>query len=400
MDVRTTKKFQSVTVNNWEWSISDPAILEPWFDSWKEVARKNMVKSNRVRAVFKVESGGKTYYVKFNHPLSLASRIHSSIIPKSKSEFLSALQLKEHGIPSIEICGWARKGHESMLITRELENSVNARNYWFSEASTRAELKEKFLDSFSEFLRKIMSSCFFHPDFHLGNLMLGKDDMKFSLVDPYGVEKKSRLTDAQVFKMIRIIGSFRGEINDREAGEILLKARLAKDFSAADEIWYDVLKAEADEMEKLWAKRKEQVLAGKASYCRVFQSALGQGMSIRNSMDGRAMIDNRILMDENFEKRYQSVRLTEAEARELWLISFHLQFHRITHKMPLAWIKINEAENILVYPKTVIINTIKTETVGEFLKRCRAAGIKKDISPRLAESEDGRIYLSDIRDLL
>src|SRR3989338_5565663 len=107
----TAKKFQHVTVNKWEWSISDPAILEPWFGSWKEVARKNMVKSNRVRAVFKVESGGRTYYVKFNHPISLTSRIHSSIIPKSKSEFLSALQLEAHGIPSVEICGWARKGH-------------------------------------------------------------------------------------------------------------------------------------------------------------------------------------------------------------------------------------------------------------------------------------------------
>ncbi|HCE46525.1 MAG TPA: hypothetical protein DET40_23515 [Lentisphaeria bacterium] len=398
MDHVADGKFQEIKVNGWDWSISDPAILDPWFDTWKQVAKKNMVKSSRVRAVFKVENKGSVYFVKYNHPVSLTSKIRSSFVPKSKSEFNSSMLLHEHGIPSIEICGWAKKGSESMLIARELENSVNARTYWFTEACTRVELKEKFLDSFSVFFRSFMSSGFYHPDFHLGNIMVRKDDMSFFLVDPYGVEKKGRLPGSQFFKMVRIIGAFRGEINDREAGEILLKARLAKDFKAANEVWYRILEAEAADVEKVWDKRKLQIITGKGNYCRVFKSCLGQGISIRNSMDGQAMIDNRILMDEKFDESYENERMPEAQAESQWLKSFKLQFHRLAHNMPLAWIKINDTESILVFARKASSNSIKAETVGEFLMRCRAAGIRMDLSRKLAES-DGRIYIADYKDI-
>jgi len=142
------------------------------------------------------------------------------------------------------------------------------------------------------------------------------------------------------------------------------------------------------------------VLSGKGSYTRVFLSAIGQGVSIRNSMSGQAMIDSRILMDADYEKQYISVRLPEQEVKDIWLMSFRLQFHRLAHKMPLAWIKITETENILVYLKKESFGGIKSETVGEFLKRCRASGIRKDISKRIAESDEGRVYLTEIKDLL
>ncbi len=391
-------KFQEIRINGWDWSITDPAILEPWFHSWKQFAKKNMVKSSRVRAVFKVENNGAVYYVKYNYPVSLTSRIRSSIVPKSRSEFNSAGLLQEHGIPSIDICGWAKRGSESMLVTREVEHSVSARSYWFSGACADRDLRENFLDSFAGFLRRMISSGFYHPDFHLGNIMFKKDDMSFILVDPYGVEKKKKLLDSQFFRMIRIVGAFRGEISDREAGELLLKARLAKDFKEADEIWYNILRAEADEVEKLWDKRKAQILTGKGKYCRVFKSCLGQGLSIRNSMDGQAMIDNRLLMDEGFDKEYENDRMPEKDAEAVWLKSFKLQFHRLAHRMPLAWIKINDSESILVFSRNMKFSSVKDESVGESLKRCRTAGIKLDLSRKLAES-DGRVYLSDYKDI-
>lgn len=392
-------KLHEVKVNGWDWTLNDPAILEPWFHTWKQTAKKNMVKSNRVRAVFKAESGGSMYYVKYNHPVSLTSKIRYSFIPKSKSEYISAIQLHEHGIPSVEICGWGRRGTESMLITKEFDNSLNARTFWFAEASEDAGLKEKFLDSFSSLLRNIMSSGFYHPDFHLGNLIIRKQDMSFVLVDLFGVEKKGRLTDSQFFDMVRIVGALRGEISDREAGEILLNARIAKDFAAADKLWYEILAAEAEDVSRVWEKRKLQILTGKGTYCRVFKSAMGQGVSTRNSMTGQAMIDSKIMMDEHFDELYMNVRMPEAEAEKLWLKSFRLQFHRIAHNMPLAWIKICETESILVFPKQLKFKCRKDETVGEFLKRCRNAGIRIDLSRKISEA-DGRLYLSDLTDVL
>ena len=230
MEVNRLIKFRD---NGWEWHLKKPAILESWFHSWKQIAKKNMVKSSCVRAVFRVEADKAAYYVKYNYPVSLTSKIHSSFIPKSKSEFDSSLLLGEQGISVVEVCGWGRRGTESMLITGELEDSVNARTFWFSEECLNSQLKNAFLDSLSDFLRKFMSSGFYHPDFHLGNMMIKRSDMNFVLVDTHGIEKKKKLRDSQYFRMVRVIGALRGEITDRDAGELILKSRLAKDFSAA-----------------------------------------------------------------------------------------------------------------------------------------------------------------------
>jgi hypothetical protein len=388
-------RFIKFRDNGWEWHLKDPSILNSWFHSWKQIARKNMVKSSRVRAVFKVEAGKAVYYVKYNYPVSLPSKIHSSFIPKSKSEFNSSLLLQEHGISVVEICGWSRRGTESMLITGELEDSVNARTFWFSDECLNSQLKNAFLDSLSEFLRKFMSSSFYHPDFHLGNLMMKRGDMDFVLVDTHGVEKKKKLRDTQYFRMLRLIGALRGEITDREAGELILKSRFAKDFAAADELWYRILEAESAEIEKLWDKRKRQILGGTGKYCRVFKTAEGHGISIRNSISGQSLVDNKVYLQGKLEEVYEPVMLKEAGAMDLWLASFRLQFHRIPHVMPIAWIRKDPQNNILLYHKNNPGYVKKTENVGEFLKRCRVAGIKHDISAKLSEYR-GSALISDL----
>ena len=387
--------FIKLIYNGWEWHLKDPAILDSWFHSWKQIAKKSMIKSSRVRAVFKVVTGKIVYYVKYNYPVSLTSKIHSSFIPKSRSEFYSSQLLEMQGVPVVEICGWGRRGTESMLITRELADSVNARTFWFSEELTNARLKNAFLNSFSIFLRNFMASGFYHPDFHIGNLMIRKSDMDFVLVDTHGIELKKKLGDAQYFKMIRVIGALRGEITDREAGELILKSRLAKDFVAADALWYSILEAEAAEIGKLWEKRKKQIISGTGTYCKVFKSAEGHGMSIRNSVSGQSLVDNKVYIQGRLEEAYHPVYLNAAEAKELWLTSFLLQFHRIPHKMPIAWIRKDQNRSVLLYRRNNPAFIRKSETVGEFLKRCRAAGIRHDISAKISEYRGG-VFISDL----
>ncbi|MFA6290626.1 MAG: hypothetical protein WC637_02530 [Victivallales bacterium] len=392
-------RFIKSRVNGWDWHLINPGILEPWFHSWKQIAKKNMIKSSCVRAVFRVETDKAAYYVKYNYPLSLTSKIHSSFIPKSKSEFYSSLLLEEEGISVVEICGWGRRGTESMLITKELEDSVNARNLWFSEERMNPQLKKAFLDSLSDFLGKFMSSGFYHPDFHLGNMMIRRSDMGFVLVDTHGIEKKKKLRDSQYFRMVRVIGALRGEITDREAGELILKSLLAKDYAAADEIWYRILEAEAAEIEKLWDKREKQIMAGTGGkYCRVFKTAEGYGISVRNSVSGQSLVDKKVYLQGELEKVYEPSELNKSEARDLWLTSFRLQFHRIPHRMPIAWICKDQNRSVLLYRKNNPGPVKRNEKVGEFLKRCRVAGIKHDISGRLSVHR-GSVLISDLNNL-
>lgn len=389
-------KYIKFRENGWEWHLDNPAILGTWFHSWKHIAKKTMVKSSRVRAVFKVEADKAVYYVKYNYPLSISSKIHSSFIPKSKSEFYSSLLLEERGISVVEICGWGRRGTESMLITKELEDSVNAKTFWFSEEHMNShQIKNTFVDNLSDFLRKFMASSIYHPDFHIGNLLIRKKDLNFVLVDTHGIEKKKKLRDSQHFRMVRVIGALRGELSDREAGELILKSRLAKDFAAADDLWYRILEAEAAEIEKIWDKRAKKILAGTGIYCRVFKTAEGHGMSIRYSIAGQSLIDNNVYRQNKLEEVYEPVNLSESEARKLWLSSFRLQFHRIPHKMPIAWIRKEQSKSVLLYRKNNPGYVSKNDTVGEFLKRCRTAGIRHDISSKLAE-DHGCVLISDI----
>ncbi len=391
-------RFTKVRDNGWEWYLEDPSILAPWFHSWKQIAKKNMVKSSRVRAVFKVEAGKAVYYVKYNYPVSLTSKIHSSFISKSKSEFNSSRLLDKQGVSVVEACGWGRRGTESMLITRELGDSANARTFWFSVEHMYSPVKKAFLDSFSDFLRNFMSSSFYHPDFHLGNLMINKTDMNFVLVDTHGVEKKKTLRDSQYFRMARIVGALRGEITDMEACDLILKSGLAKDFAAADALWYRILAAEAAEIEKLWNKREKQIIAGTGRYCRVFKTAEGHGISIRNSISGNSLVDRKVYLRGKLEETYDQVKLNGAEAKGLWLTSFRLQFHRIPHRMPIAWIRKDNDENVLLYRKSNPGYIRKIEKIGEFLKRCRVAGIRHDISGKLAEYHGG-VLISDLNNL-
>ena len=66
-------------IDNWEWIIDDPEILEPWFADFKIHSETASIKSNAQRDVFIVESGGKTYYVKYSHPGSFLQKIRSRI---------------------------------------------------------------------------------------------------------------------------------------------------------------------------------------------------------------------------------------------------------------------------------------------------------------------------------
>ncbi len=391
-------RFKEYRQNGWEWHLKNPDVLEPWFHSWKQIAKKNMVKSSCVRAVFKVETEKAAYYVKYNYPLSLTSKIHSSFIPKSKSEFNSSVLLEKQGISVVEICGWGRRGTESMLITKELEDSVNARTLWFSEERMNPQLKKVFLDSFADFLKKFMHSGFYHPDFHLGNMMIKRSDMDFVLVDTHGIEKKKKLRDSQYFRMLRVIGALRGEITDREAGELILKSLLAKDFASADEIWYSILEAEAAEIEKLWDKREKQIISGTGKYCSVFKTAEGYGISVRNSVSGQSLVDKKIYLQGKIEDAYEPLELNEAEARKLWLTSFRLQFHRIPHRMPIAWICKDHDRSVLLYRENNPGHIKKNEKVGEFLKRCRVAGIRDDISGKLSVYH-GAVLISDLNNL-
>jgi hypothetical protein len=66
--------------------------------------------------------------------------------------------------------------------------------------------------------------------------------------------------------------------------------------------------------------------------------------------------------------------------------------------MPIAWIRKDNDENVLLYRKSNPGYIRKIEKIGEFLKRCRVAGIRHDISGKIAEYHGG-VLISDLNNL-
>ena len=374
-------KLEKKSVDGWKWQLKDFSVLAPWFADYSAFIRKNSVKSNKLRTVFKVTGGGKNLYVKYTNPKSLTGKLKARLVPQVKSEFESAVFLEKHSIPHAEYLGWGIKGNEGMLISLELANAVNARDFWFEHAAVNVEKKKLFLLNFSSFLKLFFSSGLLHPDFHIGNLLFKPDSFQFFIVDPYGIKETGVPSPSDIFSMSRIIGALRGELSDTEAMDLIINSGMAEDISRAGKLWPKILKAEAEEIEKLWPKRKLQILKSSSRYA----MQIHDGLFIRNSMYGKPFFSPDMLNDEKFIKTtFKLLEIPGEKAEKLWLASFRLQFHRIAHPMPLAWVKSSEAPHILYFSRDLETPCLHAKELAERRKTAGQDALFKNFIDELS----------------
>lgn len=325
-------------IDKWEWHLDDPEILRPWFPNFREIMATNTVKANTQRDVFHVETDGGKYFVKFFHPTSLFQKTRSNILPKALSEMTSAKLLSSGGIKTPRIAAWGKKGSESMLVSEAVIDAPDARRYWFSGALSGQAERKKFLDKFSEFLRKFLDSGLYHPDFHLGNILVSgrKENISFVMIDPYGVVRMPRYKIESQLRMLRVIGAFRGELADAEATDLLRLTMHEHDHKKALLKWHRILRVETARTSRLWIKRAPRILTD-PRYSRVFpmgdtqvrvrlnfasEPCIGAGEAIHAITSGSGTVI-----------KFR----THEEAERLWVSSYLREFHRLPQRCPLAW---------------------------------------------------------------
>lgn len=387
-DLHTIKR------DGWVWRVKYPESLTPWLGDYRIHMRENEVKRNDLRVTFKVTTPIGSCYVKHDNPKAGLTALRSRFISKAKSEFRSARLLMDRGINVVEYLGWGRKGREGMLISRELRGALNARDYWFSTASATEEGRKDFLDKFAVFLVKLFRSGLYHPDLHLGNLLLEPERFRFVVVDPYGVRKMNVPTVPLLFRMWSVIGALRGEITDVEAFDLILRSGMTPDPREAIRIWADILDREAREMRKLWPKRRRQVLSGNSKYTRTIDQD-GVAYLVRTTMSGNSWLNSSNL--NMLEKDFEVVPMKSVSAKRAWLNSFSLQFHRITHRRPIAWRR--GKDEALVYETIKKAEEPSPAEAEEFVKRCEIVGFQPDPSQLRKNAETNRVFLVDSKAL-
>ncbi len=245
----------------WVWhflELEDWNLLGPRPDRCDDGTEQ--VKINPVRAVFRRDG----FYFKLempeaNNPLTFWRAV---LFPRARSEFHSALALKAAGVPVVDAIGFGQSLTCSMLITREFPGALSVNAYFEREFGRGGGDPEAFLAEWCVFIRRMLDSGFFHPDFHNGNILYAPKRGEFALVDVYGV-RRTCLRGRARRVMGRILREVREYLDD--AALVRLAARCGFDAAYAD----GLLRYGAQSAWREWPKRLKQFRADYAKFVQV-----------------------------------------------------------------------------------------------------------------------------------
>ncbi len=212
---------------------------EQWLTTGTEV------KANPVRRV--VRAGD--YYLKCDR------RGQSRL----RGEWKSAQLLQKQQIPVAEHLAIGECAEGGCLITRAFPGESVDVYYWntFLRGDHRID-PEPFLQKFATFVRRILETNLFHPDFHIGNILFHAATEEFALVDVKGVRRRTLFDRLQMYRMYRIPMELRRNLSRERMIRLLEECGVPNPES----FWIMSLRREAEALKKEWPKRERQILSG------------------------------------------------------------------------------------------------------------------------------------------
>ncbi len=281
--------------------------------------------------------------------------------------------LRRHGIPAVEPLGCGESPLGSCLITREFQGGEDASRYYYRTFVREGRKDEIFLHGFTSFVRKMLDSDLFHPDFHYGNMMYNAADGKFVLVDPLGVREAGWADRMfRMYRMRRIVLELRQELNEREMLNLIGECGIEN----AEDFWNRALDKEADSLWDEWPKRHRQILAGYPKFTRMIDGVLHVINPLREMED---IID------------YQAIKGNEIELEGMFLAHFFLQLAHIPHRKAGGF----DRTNRLIYLEQVPTRAVPCPP-GELGRRLEVLGYQSEPTDWMDEG-NGRIKFYNLK---
>ena len=264
-----------------------------------------IIKRNPVRKVFR---SGEFYLKIDSRP---GHRLHR--------EFYSALRAGASGIPVVDHLACGRIPAGEVLVTRALPDAASVEERLTQLEAADEKKREEFLNEFADFVRKVLSSGMFHPDFHIGNV-LHSTSSGFALVDLHGVRKAGWMDRMfRSYRMQRIILETRQLCSRRRMIELVGRSGIAD----PETFYRKGLHREALALWREWPKRKRQILSGYPKFC------------IRNGTRLISVIPGTGQTADVSQCEVISAPLERLE--KLFLAHFFLQLARIAHRQVAAF---------------------------------------------------------------
>ncbi|MDD5727386.1 MAG: lipopolysaccharide kinase InaA family protein [Victivallales bacterium] len=375
--------MQKIKIDNWKWHLEDSALVTGWFKHWKELARKNPVKQNPVRVVFTV---GDLFYVKVEQPVGHWRKLRSFLFPKAAREFAVGRALETSGVPVVKHLGWAQRKSENMLLTEAFSDSHSVLEYWFREIVYGSLEPDAFLAGFGEFLRTFFASGFYHPDFHLGNILYSPVTESFALVDVYGVTHPQRLSARQIAAHNNIFLELSRGLSDSAAIKFIMQVRNDMTLPEAREFWRQGMEKKIARAQKTWPKRRNQILDNYAKFVAVIRTPAGEFL-VRKQPGPVPAAAVSAIPDSLNGNNFNVIHFPQREAEALWLESFRQELLGIDCLRPLVF----EKPGLLYFEKLPAGAHIPTPDKAEEFRQ-RAENAQIEIPPdTLVQFPGGRI---------
>ncbi len=320
----------------WEWHLEDPAVLEPWVDRMEKLA-ETPLKRNGVRRVFRTEDAEhRGCFVKLERKKGILNRIRNRFFSKAEAEYESGRLLEACGIPCVEYLAWGRRGAESVLVSRALENTRSALEYWYSCARFDGTEKERWLNAFFDLAFRFCRNNLCHSDFHAGNVLYRPESGEAVLVDVYGIRRKERLDEKDLRDLLHWLLPLRMDVSDEELIERLDRRGILR--FEAEPFFREMVHLESLRVEHDWEKRRrKQILSGNSKFSRT---------------EGRREIRNALWFEPSplpDESQLEMREMGTEEAEKIWLDSFHRQLlAEKLHEVPLIREKIGDKSRLFL----------------------------------------------------
>jgi Lipopolysaccharide kinase (Kdo/WaaP) family len=380
--------MQKIQINYWKWIIEDTVLLNGWFERWEDFARDSAVKQNPVRVVFKVED---LFYVKLEQPLGFWRKMRNFFSPKAAREFATGRALEDAGVPVVKHLGWAKCASSNMLLTEAMPDSCSVHEYWHNEIVYGNALKKTFLKNFAEFLKVFFASGFYHPDFHLGNILYSPTTESFALVDVYGVSRPKKLSGPQIAEHSRIFLELYRGLSDSEAVDFLMKIRNDLSLEDAREFWVSGLIGKTVRAQKVWPKRQAQIQKNYSKFVEVLNIADNEFL-VRKTLGSAPTVSLDKIPNCLTGNYFDIMRLPYGEAEDLWLESFRLELLGIDHLRPLVF----EKPGVLYFEKVPDgAPKAPQDKAEEFIARAKTAGVEVN-AESLLQLSNGRIAIAKL----
>jgi len=174
-------------------------------------------------------------------------------------EYECSRLLSKFNLPAVEYLACGVGERCGVVVTREYPDGESVRSYYYRNFVKTGANPDEFLRLWSRFVRKVLQSPVYHPDFHNGNILYSSKLNDFALVDIDKVRRKTWLD--RLFRMDamrRITLEMREILDDRREIELIRNCGIAD----ANSFYHRAMLKEADRINAEWPRRQQQILKG------------------------------------------------------------------------------------------------------------------------------------------